>query len=118
MSVKENAIVTVSYENDALVLSDNEGNPFDPKNPEAFTTLVKPNGKIGWQAGEGISSLEEIKIDEGSGIFKKLPSEKNGVWEAKIDDKHSGGAKYSILYKVEGGDQVLTLDPRIDIKYP
>ncbi|UXX80659.1 hypothetical protein N7E81_06045 [Reichenbachiella carrageenanivorans] len=118
MSVKENAVITVSLENGQLVLSDNEGNPFDPKHPEKFTTQVKPNGKAGWVAGKGISSLPLIKVDEGEDIFKKLPFEKDGAWECKIDGKHSGSAKYSITYLAEGSTEQVTIDPRLDIKWP
>lgn len=111
MSVKENAVVTVSYENGSLVLSDNEGNPFDPSNPEAFTTLVAPNGKIGWVAGEGISAITNIRIDTGAEIFKKLPAEEDGVWGAKLDNKQSLSSKYSIFYIHTGSEEEFVLDP-------
>ncbi|SMD34191.1 hypothetical protein SAMN04488029_1892 [Reichenbachiella faecimaris] len=118
MSVKENAVITVSYENGQLVLSDNEGSPFDPKHPEKFTTKVKSNGKAGWKAGEGISSLPLIKVDSGEDIFKKLPYEKKGVWESKIDNKQSGEAKYSITYIAEGSTEQVTVDPVLKIEGP
>ena len=118
MSVQENAVVTVSYESGKLVLSDNEGNPFDPNNPEGFTTKVKPNGKAGWKAGIGISSLPLIKVDSGDELFKKLPFEKDGVWESKIDNKQSGEAKYSITYIVDGSTEQVTIDPVLKIQGP
>ena len=118
MSVKPDAVITVSYENGQLVLSDNEGSPFDPKHPEKFTTKVQPNGKAGWVVGTGISSLPLIKVDSGEDIFKKLPHQKGDSWECKIDDKQSGSAKYSITYVIDGSTDQITVDPELKIDPP
>jgi hypothetical protein len=117
MSVKDSAIVTVSYQSDQLILSDNEENPFSPSNPEAFTTNVTPNGKIGWEAGEGVSAIS-ITVDSGQDLFKKLPSESGSTWEAKIDNKQSGEAKYTITYTIAESGKSISLDPVIKITPP
>lgn len=118
MSAKENAVVTVSYKNGELTLCDNEGSHFNPKDPESFTTKVKSNGKVGWVPGEGVSEIKYIRVDSGYEVFKRMPREKDGVWFARIDKRKSGDAKYTIVYKVDGEDKLMSLDPRIDVEWP
>ncbi|MEP2025606.1 MAG: hypothetical protein ABJH98_16440 [Reichenbachiella sp.] len=118
MSVKENAVVTVSFKNGEIVLCDNEGSHFDPKKPESFTTKVRANGKIGWVPGEGISEIKYIRVDSGYDMFKRMPREKDGLWFAKIDRRKSNDAKYTIVYKVDGEDKLLSLDPVLKIEPP
>lgn len=118
MSAKENAVVTVSFKNGELSLCDNEGSPFNPKDPESFTTKVKPNGKVGWVPGEGVSEIKYIRVDSGYEVFKRMPRQKDGVWFAKIDKRKSGDSKYTIVYKLEGEDKLLSLDPALKIDPP
>ncbi|WP_422361245.1 hypothetical protein [Reichenbachiella sp.] len=118
MSAKENAVVTVSFKNGELSLCDNEGSQFNPKDPESFTTKVKPNGKVGWVPGEGVSEIKYIRVDSGYEVFKRMPREKDGVWFARIDKRKSGDSKYTIVYKLEGEDKLMSLDPKLKLDPP
>lgn len=117
MSVKDPAIIYLKYVGDQLVLTDNEGN--GPSSSCDFETDVQSNGTVGWQLADnsGISSIDDIQVTSGEDIFKKLPYEKKGEWEAKIDKKSSGEATYDILYTPVGGSQQ-RFDPSLKVRPP
>ncbi|WP_412560914.1 hypothetical protein [Winogradskyella sp. MIT101101] len=111
-----NAIITVSYLDGELVLSDNQGNPYDANNPEEFTTYVTPNGSVSWQAGQNIESIS-ITIDSGAHIFEKLPEDiGNGNWFGVMENIDTGDAKYSIIYRTKFSNEIIVLDPKIRMK--
>ncbi|MDW3212310.1 MAG: hypothetical protein R8N23_20740 [Reichenbachiella sp.] len=117
MSVKDPAIVYLKYEANELVLSDNEGHHSEKGKQKDFTTYVAPNGKIAWEiADKSIKEIVDIQIDTNKEMFKKLPHEKKGIWEAKIDNKRSQHSKYSVVFIPSGEKESITVDPKIEIR--
>ncbi|MEO9965280.1 MAG: hypothetical protein ABJF11_05810 [Reichenbachiella sp.] len=117
MSVKDPAIIYLKYEAEELVLSDNEGHHSENGKQKDFCTFVAPNGKVAWEiADKSIAKITAITIDSGKQIFKKLPAEKKGIWEAKIDDRRSEEAKYSITFVPSGSEKPITVDPILQIR--
>ncbi|WP_353780001.1 hypothetical protein [Winogradskyella sp. 3972H.M.0a.05] len=112
----EDVVITIYYENQKLMLKDNQNNPYDPSKPEDFTTEIYPEGNVTWELGTGLDSIS-IAIDSGQSLFAKLPEEEtNGDWTADMDDVQSGTAKYDITYKVSGDSTVYVLDPKLQIR--
>lgn len=118
MSVKDPAIIYVSFEGGELSLTDNEGNASKPGELDDFVTDVAPSGEIAWKSAEGSDVEFNVKVESGASIFKELPSEEKGTWQALIDEKESGTAVYSIY---RSGDAIRTEalgGPKLDIKPP
>ena len=110
------AVITVSFENGKLILRDNQGNPFDPNNPEEFLTYVESGRTVTWQKGNGLQSIS-IQIDSGQHIFEKLPhADANGNWSGDLANLNSGDAKYSIIYTPNNSGSTYILDPKLRMK--
>lgn len=114
-------------QSDQLKLRDNEGN--DPGNDD-LTTKVDPGDSVVWQLDDnsGLSELTGVRnVEAGDrsynpqsvNLLTSRPHSRQGKWEATVVSPSPGKGKfglYMIGYKVQGSNDELWSDPRLEMK--
>ncbi len=121
-SMSYNPVVTIlKYENGQLLYrTPSEGGGFMEVNEETVTANVGSGEFVFWYAGAGLSFLDGIEFDSlSSSVLNEAPTSyiTPEFWLVGIPEDASGNIlKYDILYTLDGDNEVIRLDPKIQVQ--
>lgn len=115
------SITVLRYQDGILLYNTNKDDVsgYQPVTEETVTAMIEPGEIVFWYKGGGLAELNDIEFDELSEVqLNNLPYciLEDRLWYVRIPENVSSDElKYDILYTSSGSNDVVRLDPKIEI---